>query len=151
MSAPERQDALRPFVPRRGRWVAMASAVVLAVLFTVIAVAMQDRGPGDRATTALVGIAMAVFLWRYALIRAVPDRKGMTVRNLFTTQRVEWQQVRGVAFSPGDPWARLQRTGGQEDLAVMAIQAADGRASHEEASRLAGIVQALGRSRPTGR
>ncbi|PKZ41437.1 hypothetical protein CYJ76_07715 [Kytococcus schroeteri] len=137
-------DALRPFVPRRGRWVAMGSAVVLVVMFTAIAVLAPGFTPVDRTMTVLAGLGIAAFLWRYAMIRAVPDRQGMTVRNLFTTQRVEWSEVRGVVFTPGDPWVRLQRTGGQEDLAVMAVQAADGEAvSQAEASRLAGIVQAL--------
>ncbi|ACV06312.1 PH domain-containing protein [Kytococcus sedentarius] len=150
MSAPEvssreQSDALRPFRPRRGRWVAVGSAVFLLVLFIAIAVLGEGWNLPDRVFTALAGVGLAAFLWRYAAISAVPDRQGMTVRNLFSTQRVEWSEVRGVVFSPGDPWVRLQRTRGQEDLAVMAIQAADGEGSRTEASRLAGIVEALRR------
>ncbi|WP_374929620.1 PH domain-containing protein [Kytococcus sedentarius] len=145
MSRPEQSEALRPFRPRRGRWVAIGSALVLFLLFVLIAVVAENWGTPDRLMTVLGGAGLAAFLWRYAAIRAVPDRQGMTVRNLFTTQRVEWNEVRGVVFSPGDPWVRLQRTHGQEDLAVMAIQAADGDASRAEASRLAGIVEALRR------
>ncbi len=143
----DRAEALRPFQPRRGRWVAMGSGVLLAALFAGIALWMDHWGGPDRLLTALFGLLLAAFLWRYALIRAVPDRQGMTVRNLFTTQRVEWSQVRSVAFSPGDPWVRLRRTGGLEDLAVMAIQAADGESSQAEASRLAAIVETWGAGR----
>ncbi|SNC59334.1 PH domain-containing protein [Kytococcus aerolatus] len=136
------QDPLRPFRSRRGRWMAMVAAVAMVVVFSMIGWEASSWNLPDRIAAALAGVAIASFLWRYAMIRAVPDRSGMTVRNLFTTQRVEWDQVTGVRFSPGDPWARLTRRG-DEELAVMAIQAADGRSSEQEAARLAGIVQAL--------
>lgn len=140
-------SALRPFRSRRGRWVAIGSAVVLTVLFAAIALSMTMWSGPERVLTGLTGLGLGAFLWRYAAIRAVPDRQGITVRNLFTTQRVEWSQVQAVRFAEGDPWARLVRTGHLEDVAVMAVQAADGQSARAEASRLAGIVQALGANR----
>lgn len=136
-----------PFRPVVGAWVARGMAVACVLVFGLIALyAPMPLGqtPGmhllNRAAVALLGVLGALFLWRYALIRAVPTKEGLRVRNLFTTREVEWAQILRVGFSGGAPWAVLELTD-TEELAVMAIQRADGRRADQEASRLAALVE----------
>ena len=82
------------------------------------------------------GSRLAAFLWRYASIRAVPDADGLTVRNLIVTRRVAWDEVVEVRFAEGAPWVSLELADADE-LAVMAVQRADGPVARAEAQRLA--------------
>ena len=126
-------------------------AAATLVVFGVIAVILPgpDEGGtwrvGDKFFFALVGVAIALLLWRFASIRAVPTRESLTVRNLFTTRTVSWQDVLDVRFAGGDPWVTLQLSD-TDTLAVMAIQKADAEYGRAEAGRLAALVQALGPS-----
>ena len=79
----------------------------------------------DRLTLVLIGVAIAVLMWRYASIRAVPTRQGLVVRNLFTTRRLAWPQIVRVQFGGGAPWVTLDLDD-TDTVAVMAIQKADG-------------------------
>ena len=87
-----------------------------------------------------LGLAIAAFLGRYASIRAVPDAAGLTVRNLMLTRRVTWDEVLEVRFPDGAPWVTLELDD-TDELAVMAIQRADGQLARDEALRLARIVE----------
>ena len=82
-------------------------------------------GPGDQLALVALGAGIAAFLWRYASIRAVPDADGLTVRNLVVTRRVAWDEVVEVRFPEGAPWVTLELDD-DDDLAVMAVQRADG-------------------------
>ncbi len=137
-------DTFRPVV---GAWVARGMAVACVLVFGLIAVYADmplGQTPGmhllNRTGIALLGVVGALFLWRYALIRAVPSPAGLRVTNLFTTREVEWTEILRVGFSGGAPWAVLELTD-TEELAVMAIQRADGRRADQEASRLAALVE----------
>ena len=83
--------------------------------------------------------AMAAFLTRYAVISAVPLPHGLKVRNLFLSRIVPWDDIEDVTFPEGDAWAKLDLADG-DDLAVMAIQRADGESARVEADRLARLV-----------
>ena len=83
--------------------------------------------------------ALAAFLGRYASIKAVPDDTGLTVRNLMLTRTVTWDEIIEVRFPDGAPWVTVELDDGDE-LAVMAIQRADGQVARDEALRLARIV-----------
>lgn len=143
--------AFAPFRSRRGRTVALVAAVASVVLFGAIAIFLPGPAQagnwqlGDRVFFAGLGVAMAVLLWRYASLRAVPTRETLTVRNLFTTRVVSWRSVVDVRFGGGDPWVSLELDD-TDVLAVMAIQKADGELGREQARRLAALVQALGPS-----
>lgn len=145
------QAAFAPFHPRRGRAVSAGFAIASVVLFGVIAVVLpgpDQGGPwhlGDRIFFLGVGVAIAALLWRYATIKAVPTREGLTVRNLFMTRTVPWDSVVDLHFSGGDPWVSIELDD-TDTLAVMAIQKADGVFGRAEASRLAALIQALGPS-----
>ncbi|WP_091789396.1 PH domain-containing protein [Pedococcus dokdonensis] len=146
---PDEQSAFAVFRPRRGRQVAYGFAALTLVLFAVIAVLLPGPAeggtwrPGDKVFFAGVGVAIALLLWRFASIRAVPSRDGLTVRNLFTTRTLDWAEVLEVRFSGGDPWVSLGLAD-TDTLAVMAIQKADADFGRAEAGRLAALVQALG-------
>jgi len=147
----DEQAAFAVFRPRRGRQVAYGFAALTLVLFAVIAVLLPGPAEGgtwrtgDKIFFVGVGVAIAAMLWRFAAIRAVPTRDGLTVRNLFTTRRLSWQEVLDVRFSGGDPWVSLALSD-TDTLAVMAIQKADAEFGRAEAGRLAALVQALGPS-----
>lgn len=146
------QAAFAVFRPRRGRRVAYGFAGLTLALFVVIAVLLPGPAeggtwqPGDRVFFAGVGVAIALLLWRFASIRAVPTRGGLSVRNLFTTRTLEWAEVLDVRFAGGDPWVTLALTD-TDTVAVMAIQKADADFGRAEAARLAALVQALGEAR----
>lgn len=145
----DEQAAFAVFRPRRGRQVAYGFAVLTLVLFAVIAVLLPgpaDGGTwrtGDKIFFAAVGGSIAFLLWRFASIRAVPTREGLTVRNLISTRTLSWKEVLDVRFSGGDPWVSLSLSD-TDTLAVMAIQKADADFGRAEAGRLAALVQALG-------
>ena len=93
----------------------------------------------DRLTCTGIGVAVAAFMSRYATLHARPDAEGLWVRNLGAGQFVTWPELTAVRFSQGMPWVRLDLADGT-DLAVMAIQRADGPRSVDEAQRLADLV-----------
>ena len=139
---PTPADAQATFRPRRGRILPLVMAGVAVVVCTIVAIGMGAAGEwqvGDQLAMVGLGLAMAAFLGRYASIKAVPDGAGLTVRNLMLTRTVTWDEVIEVRFPDGAPWVTLELDDGDE-LAVMAIQRADGRLGRDEAMRLARIV-----------
>jgi hypothetical protein len=118
--------------PRKARHVAVAAAVVLVVVFTVVAVLLRRTPTGvyfrfsDQVAMVLLGLLLAgaALLFTRPRVRAVAD--GVEVRNVLTTRTVPWDLVLRVSFPDGAPWARIELPD-DEYIAVMAIQAADGR------------------------
>ncbi len=137
--------AFATFRPRRGRIVATTFAVAVVVVFTGVALAAPGGAwsPFDRVIVVLFGLVIAWFLLRYARIRAVPTRERLVVHNLLTTRTLEWSEIVSVEFAGADPWVSLDLAD-TEELAVMAIQRADGPRARREAARLATLVAALG-------
>ncbi|HET7280473.1 MAG TPA: PH domain-containing protein [Dermatophilaceae bacterium] len=146
-------DAFAVFRPRRGRLVALSGAALSVALFSLIAVLLPGPGSGggwragDRVFFAACGVGIAAMLWRYATIRAVPTRTSLTIRNLILTREIPWDAIISIQFSGGDPWVTLDLDD-TDNIAVMAIQKADGDWGRREASRLAALIQALGIGRP---
>lgn len=138
-------DLYAPFRPRRGRAVAMTMAALSVVIFTgfaILAPTPAEGGSfavGDRIMMVALGLAIAAFLWRYTAIKAVPDEDGIAVRNLILSRRVEWDEVEAVRFHGGAAWPVLALHDGEE-VAVMAVQKADGGSASGEATRLASIL-----------
>ncbi|MCA1820343.1 MAG: PH domain-containing protein [Pseudonocardiaceae bacterium] len=118
--------------PRKARRVAVAAAVVLVVVFTVVAVLLRRTPTGvyfrfsDQVAMVLLGLLLAgaVLLFVRPRVRAIAD--GVEVRNVLTTRVVPWDLVLRVSFPDGAPWARVELPD-DEYIAVMAIQAVDGR------------------------
>ena len=141
------------FRPRRGRRVALVAAVLSVVIFTIGAISLPGKdvlyggwGFGDRMLLVGCGLGVAALMWRYATIRAVPTRDGLTVRNLILTRRLEWAQIVRVQFGGGAPWVSLDLDD-TDTVAVMAIQKADGAFGQAEAGRLSALVQVHGSGR----
>ncbi|MEO7070239.1 MAG: PH domain-containing protein [Nostocoides sp.] len=147
--------AFAPFRPRRGRAVATTAAVIVVLVFAVVAFFLpgpHDAGnwtPFDRVMLIGLALAIAWFLLRYASIKALPTRETLTVRNLLSTRSVEWSQIVAVQFAGADPWVTLDLAD-TDSLAVMAIQKADGPRSRHEAARLAALVAGLGEAGEAG-
>lgn len=137
--APVAPDA--PFRPRRGRVMPLVMGGVALVVCAGVAVGMGRAGwaVGDQLALFGLGAGLAAFLGRYASIRAVPDDVGLTVRNLIVTRTVAWDEVVEVRFPDGAPWVSLELED-TDELAVMAIQRADGEVARAEARRLAALV-----------
>ncbi len=125
---------------------ALGFAVGSVVVFGVLAIFVPGTGiKGWGVTDSLLlfgfGLLIALFMWRLAALRAVPSRSGLLVRNILVSRAVRWSDVRAVRFAGGDPWVLLQLADGDE-LAVMAVQKADGERGRADARRLAALVQA---------
>lgn len=145
-STPSRPGgAYAPFRPHRGAWVALASAVASLVVLGGLAVVVPGDGARgwsliDRVLLLTLALAVAAFLARYAALRAVPTPAGLQVVNLVRTHELEWAQVLRVGgLSGGAPWVVLELTD-TEEVAVMAIQRADGEFGRREAARLSALV-----------
>jgi hypothetical protein len=142
--------------PRKARHVAVAAAVVLVVLFTVVAVLLRRTPTGvyfrfsDQVAMVLLGLLLAGAALLFARPRVRALAAGVEVRNVLTTRVVPWDLVLRVSFPDGAPWARLELPD-DEYIAVMAIQAADGqyavqamrslRAVHAEHTAPSGIPE----------
>lgn len=139
MTVPDRAAA-KPFRPSRGRIVPIVIGVVVLVGSIALAMSLSDKyGVMDRFTCVGIGVATAAFMSRYATIHARPDADGLWVRNLGPGELVPWADIEAIRFSQGMPWVRIDLADGT-DLAVMAIQRADGPRSLDEAQRLADLV-----------
>lgn len=140
MTLPDRAGA-PPFRPVRGTWVSVIVGLVVLIGSLVLAAWLPADvyGTMDRLICAGVGVAVAVFLSRFATINALPLEEGLWVRNLGPGELVRWEHIEAVRFSQGMPWPIMDLFDGT-DVAVMAIQRADGPKSLDEAQRLADLV-----------
>ena len=142
-----------PFIPRRGRVMAIITALISVVLFGLIAVLLPGFdvggrwGPVDKLMVFGLGLAVAALLVRYARIGAWPQAEGLRVRNLMVSQLLPWQEIEDIRFDGGDPWVQIDLVAG-ETIAVMAIQRADGDEGVAQAQRLAELVAERQRTTP---
>jgi hypothetical protein len=119
--------------PVRLRRVAVGAAVVVVVLFAVIAALLGHTssegvvfGPGDQVAMVLLGLLVAGGVLLLARPAVTADLEGVRVRNVFTTRDVPWEVVRTVSFPDGSPWAVLDLAD-DDQISVLAVQAADGQ------------------------
>ncbi|WP_250505922.1 PH domain-containing protein [Bowdeniella massiliensis] len=137
------RDPYRPFRPTRGPIVALAVGFACLIGFIALLVTVGSSPNWLLIDKLLSGAFLTVglfLLWRQASVRAQPDDEGLTVRNFIRTTRLSWAQIISVRFGQGRPWAVLDLANGTE-LAVMAIQRADGDAAMSEARRLATLIE----------
>lgn len=125
-------DVLFEARSRKARRVAVASAVVLVMVFTVVAVLLRRTPTGvyfqlsDQVAMVLLGLLLACAALLFARPRVRAGADGVEVRNLFGSRTLPWEVVLRVSFPDGAPWARLELPD-DEYIAVMAIQSTDGR------------------------
>lgn len=136
-----------PFRPRLARVVTIVIGALLGVgtvLLIALLPALYERSVVlDLVGIGLVGLVGVWFCWRQASVVAVPDERGLTVRNLVHSRRLEWAEIVLVRFGQGRAWAQLDLSDG-DTLAVMGIQRSDGERAEREAARLAALVLANG-------
>jgi hypothetical protein len=118
--------------PVRLRRVAIGIAVVVVVLFTVIAALLGHTssegvvfGPGDQVAMVVLGLLVAAGVLLIARPTVVADVHGLRVQNIVSTKDVPWELVRVVSFPDGSPWVLLELAD-DDRLAVLAVQASDG-------------------------
>ena len=137
---PDRERLYAPFRPRMARVVSAVLAVVLLVGIAALVLGLFDwLGIPSANGVVVVGLGMVWFCWQEATVRADVDERGIVVRNLVLTRRLEWAQVVSVRFGGGRPWVQLDLSDG-DVLAVMGVQQSDGARAAAEASRLAALV-----------
>ncbi|MGC5032052.1 PH domain-containing protein [Micromonospora sp. DT229] len=118
--------------PRRIRVVCWVSAVVLVVVFALIATTLT--GPtgngfgtfqrGDQFAMIGLGVIFALGTLLFTRPRVDADARGVRVRNIIGSYELPWEVVRGIRFDRGAPWAALELY--DDDLLPMvALQAAD--------------------------
>lgn len=129
---------VRPFKVAVCAWV---GAVVMLVLFTVIAVVLRNTDTGvhfrlaDQVAMVVLGAILAGGLLLLARPRVRADAAGVEVRNIIGTRYLPWELVRRVSFPDGASWARLELPD-DEYLSVLAIQAVDGHRAVDGITRL---------------
>lgn len=136
--------------PRRLLVVSWVGAIVLVVLFAVVAALLPQTPTGvhfrlaDQIAVLMIGLIMAGLMLLVARPRVRADAAGIEVRNILVTRRMAWSEVRRVAFPDGASWARLDLPD-DEYLAVLAVQAVDGQRA-VEAMRALRALHAASRS-----
>ena len=119
-------------VPRRLRLVTALAATGLVVAMTVVAVLLKSSTTGvvafhtaDQVAMVGLGLAMGAGVLLVGRSRVDADTEGLRVRNVLMNHEVPWSAVRAVRFDEHSPWATLL-LGNDDELAVSAVQAADG-------------------------
>ncbi|PXY29614.1 hypothetical protein BA062_20730 [Prauserella flavalba] len=116
--------------PRRAAWMASALAVLLLVVFTVVAVLLRGSDTGvifqvsDQVAMIGVGVLLAGASLLFAAPRVKADAEGIDVRNVLVSRRFAWGDVLSVSFPDGASFARLELPD-DEYYSVLAVQAVD--------------------------
>jgi Bacterial PH domain len=118
--------------PVRLRRVVVGIAVVVVVLFVLIAVLLGHTssegvvfGPGDQVAMVVLGLLIAGGALSLGRPSVVADLDGLRVQNIVTAKQVPWEVVRQVSFPDGSPWAVLELAD-DDRISVLAVQASDG-------------------------
>jgi hypothetical protein len=135
------EDAVVVVRPRKVLIAAWVGAVVTVGMFTMIAVVLRNSDTGvyfrfaDQAALVLLGLFVGAGLLLLARPRVRADTEGIEVRNILVSRRLPWALVERVAFPDGASWARLDLPD-DEYIAVLAIQAVDGRYAVDAITRV---------------
>ncbi|MFF5988682.1 PH domain-containing protein [Prauserella flavalba] len=109
---------------------ASALAVLLLVVFTVVAVLLRGSDTGvifqvsDQVAMIGVGVLLAGASLLFAAPRVKADAEGIDVRNVLVSRRFAWGDVLSVSFPDGASFARLELPD-DEYYSVLAVQAVD--------------------------
>ncbi|WP_309501050.1 PH domain-containing protein [Saccharopolyspora gloriosae] len=127
------EDAARTVTvrPVKIRRVVIPVAIVLVVVFTVVAVLLRNTPTGvyfrisDQVAMAGLGVLLACGALLLARPRLHADLDGIEVRNIINTHHYSWDEVYAISFPDGAAWARLELAH-DEYASVMAVQSTDG-------------------------
>ncbi|MEV5439636.1 PH domain-containing protein [Streptomyces sp. NPDC052682] len=109
------------FRPGRTRAVLLTAALAIFVVITVVAMLLEQLGPGERLSFVLTAALLAGVLVLLARPKVVADESGVTVVNLTHKRRLEWAEILRVNLRPGDPWVFLDLSDGTS-LPALGIQ-----------------------------
>ena len=117
--------------PRKTMLDAWVCAVVVFVLFVVVAVVLRTADTGvffrlaDQIAMAAIGALIAGGVLLLARPRVRANAEGIEVRNVLVTRTLPWDVVERVAFPDGASWARLELIGDDYLCLLYTSDAAD--------------------------
>ncbi|KUM83455.1 PH domain-containing protein [Streptomyces pseudovenezuelae] len=109
------------FRPGRTRAVLLTAGVAIFVTITVIALLLEQLGPGERLSFIFTAALLAGVLFLLARVKVVADESGVTVQNIAGRRHLEWAEIIQVNLRPGDPWVFLNLSDGTS-LPALGIQ-----------------------------
>ncbi|MGY6021111.1 PH domain-containing protein [Streptomyces spinosirectus] len=109
------------FRPGRTRAVLLTSGAVIFVVITVVALMLEQLGPGERMSFVITGALLFGVLATLARVKVVADESGVTVVNIAGRRHLEWAEIVQVNLRPGDPWVFLNLSDGTS-LPALGIQ-----------------------------
>jgi hypothetical protein len=105
--------------------VVLVVMVVVAVLLKSSSTGVVSFGTSDQLSMVGLGVLLAAGILLLARSRVDADAGGVRVRNILGSHALPWAAVRAVRFERSSAWASLLLVTGEE-IAVLAVQAADG-------------------------
>lgn len=135
------------FRPGRTRAVLLTAAVAIFVVITVVALLLDQLGPGERLSFVFTAALISWVLARLARVKVVAEESGVTVVNFAGKRRLDWAEIIQVNLRPGDPWVFLNLSDGTS-LPALGIQPGIAR---ERAIADARALRALAEARSTAR
>ncbi|MHB9863110.1 PH domain-containing protein [Streptomyces sp. YIM S03343] len=109
------------FRPGRTRIVLLSAAAALFVVITLVALLLEQLGPGERLSFVFTAALLSGVLLLLARPKVVADEAGVTVVNIASRRRLEWAEILQVNLRPGDPWVFLNLSDGTS-LPALGIQ-----------------------------
>ncbi|MFG2787897.1 PH domain-containing protein [Streptomyces sp. NPDC048419] len=109
------------FRPGRTRVVLLTSGAAIFVVITVVALMLEQLGPGERMSFVVTGALLFGVLAMLARVKVVADESGVTVVNIAGRRHLEWAEIVQVNLRPGDPWVFLNLSDGTS-LPALGIQ-----------------------------
>ncbi len=116
--------------PRKSAKYAVGVAALLVIVHTTLGILLRTGNTGvffqrvDQFAMIAIGCGMAAGVLLLTRPRIKVGAQGVLVRNLVTEKLIPWDLVRGLSFSPGSSWARVELPD-DEYVPVMAIQSND--------------------------
>ena len=135
------------FRPGRTRAVLVTAGVSIFVTITVIALLLEQLGPGERLSFIVTAALLAGVLFLLARVKVVADESGVTVQNIAGRRHLEWAEIIQVNLRPGDPWVFLNLSDGTS-LPALGIQPGIAK---QQAIADAKALRALAEARSTAR
>lgn len=134
------------FRPGRTRAVLLTASVAIFVVITVIAMLLEQLGPGERLSFVFTGALLAGVLILLSRPKVVADESGVTVVNIVGRRRLAWAEIVQVNLRPGDPWVFLNLSDGTS-LPALGIQPGIAKKRAIEDAR---TLRTLAEARSTG-
>ncbi|WP_082899777.1 PH domain-containing protein [Rhodococcus phenolicus] len=132
-------------------WLISAAGVVL-VVFVAAALVLRGGGdtgvnlrPADQFAVVVIGFVLAGATLMFSRARVRAGASGVAVRNVFGEKTFSWDEVRGLTFPEGKPWARLELPH-DEYMPVVALQPRDGQHAVDATDRFRRLEARYGRA-----